>query len=173
MTVSAERKREVRERARSLVADRGVSRPPVPVDRIAKALNIFVQYAPLDEELSGMAFIKDASAVIAVNALHHPNRQRFTIAHELAHHVLHEWHLRTGVHVDKVILERASLAALGVDDLEIEANAFASELLMPRDLFEPLVHQEIDLNDEAQLTVLAKRFRVSMAALQFRLAALD
>lgn len=173
MSVSAKRKHEVREQARALVADQKVTRPPVPVDRIAKSQKISLRYAPLADELSGMAFIKDATAVIAVNALHHPNRQRFTIAHELAHHVLHAPYLRAGVHVDKVILERASLAARGIDDREIEANTFASELLMPRDLFEPLVHQEIDLNDEAQLTALAKRFRVSMAALQFRLAALD
>jgi Zn-dependent peptidase ImmA (M78 family) len=173
VTVSAQRKREVRQWARDLVAQHGVTKPPIPVDRIAKSQGISLQYAPLDEELSGMAFIKGTTAVIAVNALHHPNRQRFTIAHELAHHVLHAPLLRSGVHVDKVILERAQLAAKGTDDLEIEANAFASELLMPRDLFEPLVDREFDLNDEASVLALARRFKVSLAALQFRLASSD
>lgn len=150
----------------------GVTEPPVPVDHIARSMNITLRYAPLDEELSGMAFIKESSAVIAVNALHHPNRQRFTIAHELAHHVLHADVLRRGVHVDKALL-RAGLASKGTDDLEIEANAFASELLMPHAMFSSVLDQAIDLNDEAKLLAIARRFKVSMAALQFRLASLD
>ena len=155
------------------MAAHGVSAAPVPVDRIAKAMGISVRYAPLEDELSGMAFIKDGVRVIAVNALHHPNRQRFTIAHELGHHVLHAPMLAAGVHVDKVIMRRDMLSATGTDDNEIEANTFASELLMPRDLIAPVVDQFVDLNDEAQLSAVARRFRVSTAALQFRLVSLN
>lgn len=173
MTVVANRREEIRARARALVAAHGVSVAPVPVDRIAKAMGISVRYAPFEDELSGMAFVKDGVRVIAVNALHHPNRQRFTIAHEMAHHVLHAPKLAAGVHVDKVILRRDMLSTTGTDDLEVEANTFASELLMPRELIAPVVDQFIDLNDEAQLSAVARRFRVSAAALQFRLASLN
>jgi Zn-dependent peptidase ImmA (M78 family) len=173
VTVFANRREAIRAEARSLVAAHGVTAAPVPVDRIAKAMGISVRYAPLEDELSGMAFVKDDVRVIAVNALHHPNRQRFTIAHEMAHHVLHASTLAEGVHVDKVILRRDMLSATGTDDLEVEANTFASELLMPRDLMAPVVDQFVDLNDEAQLTAVARRFRVSTAALQFRLASLN
>lgn len=173
MTVASNRMEGVRAEARSLVAAHGVTAAPVPVDRIAKAMGISVRYAPLEDELSGMAFIKDGVRVIAVNALHHPNRQRFTIAHELAHHVLHAATLASGVHVDKVILRRDELSATGTQGLEVEANAFASELLMPRELVTDIVGQAVDLNDEARLAAVAKRFRVSTAALQFRLASLD
>ena len=173
MTVIANRREAIRAEARSLVAAHGVIAAPVPVDRIAKAMGISVRYTPLEDELSGMAFVKDGVRVIAVNALHHPNRQRFTIAHEMAHHVLHVLMLDTGVHVDKVILRRDMLSATGTDDLEVEANTFASELLMPRDLLAPVIDQFVDLNDEAQLSAVAKRFRVSAAALQFRLASLN
>lgn len=173
MSVSAARKEEIRARARQLVAEHGVSAPPVPVDRIARAMGISLRYAPLAEDLSGMAFIKEGVAAIAVNALHHPNRQRFTIAHELAHHVLHASKLASGVHVDKVILMRDVLATKGVDDFEIEANTFASELLMPRQLFAEIVGHGIDLNDETRLSEIARRFKVSLAALQYRLASID
>ncbi len=172
MTVVANRREAIRGEARSLVAAHGVTSAPVPVDRIAKAMGISVRYAPLEDELSGMAFVKDGVRVIAVNALHHPNRQRFTIAHEMGHHVLHAPMLVAGVHVDKVIMRRDMLSATGTDDNEVEANTFASELLMPRDLISPVVEQFVDLNDEAQLTAVAKRFRVSTAALQFRLLSL-
>ena len=173
MTVVGNRREAIRAQARALVAANGVSSAPVPVDRIAKAMGVSVRYAPLEDELSGMAFVKDGVKVIAVNALHHPNRQRFTIAHELAHHVLHAPELATGVHVDKVVLRRDMLSTTGTDDLEIEANTFASELLMPRDLLSTVVDHSVDLNDEGQLATVAKRFRVSPAALQFRLASLD
>ncbi|HTU13037.1 MAG TPA: ImmA/IrrE family metallo-endopeptidase [Allosphingosinicella sp.] len=136
-------------------------------------MGISLRYAPLGDELSGMAFIKEGVSVIAVNALHHPHRQRFTIAHEMAHHVLHADRLAAGVHVDKVILRRDVLATRGVDDLEIEANTFASELLMPRELFGQIVGPAIDLNDEARLSAIARRFKVSVAALQYRLASID
>jgi Zn-dependent peptidase ImmA (M78 family) len=172
VTVVANRREAIRAEARSLVAAHGVTAAPVPVDRLAKAMGISVRYAPLEDELSGMAFVKDGVRVIAVNALHHPNRQRFTIAHEMAHHVLHAQTLTAGVHVDKVILRRDMLSATGADDLEVEANTFASELLMPRDLIAPMVDQFVDLNDEAQLSAVARRFRVSAAALQFRLSSL-
>ena len=164
---------DIRAQARALLAGHQIATPPVPVERIAKAMNVAVRYAPLEEELSGMAFIKDDMKVIAVNALHHPNRQRFTIAHELAHHVLHVELLRNGVHVDKVVLKRDALAAAGSDDVEIEANVFASELLMPEQLIGSILEQSVDLNDETRLLALARRFKVSVAALQFRLAAFE
>lgn len=173
MSVSAARKEEIRAQARQLVAQHQVAAPPVPVDRLARAMGVSLRYAPLADELSGMAFIKEGVSVIAVNALHHPHRQRFTIAHELAHHVLHADKLAVGIHVDKVILRRDVLAAKGIDDGEIEANTFASELLMPRELFSQIVGQSIDLNDEARLSAIARRFKVSVAALQYRLASID
>ena len=173
MSVSASNKDQLRQQARALLARQNITAPPVPIERIAKAMDVAIRYAPLEEELSGMAFIKDGLRVIAVNALHHPNRQRFTIAHELAHHVLHADVLTRGVHVDKIILKRGVLAAGGTDDIEVQANTFASELLIPEYLITSIVEHSVDLNDETRVLALARRFKVSVAALQFRLAALE
>lgn len=164
-------KEHARALARTILADLGITGPPVPVERIAKARGIRIQYAPLDDELSGMAFVKDGIAVIGVNAIHHPNRQRFTIAHELAHHLLHRSHLEGQVHVDKTILKRDILAHSGTDRLEVDANAFAAELLMPEDMVAKAIEGGLDMGDDAKLASIAKRFRVSTAALQFRLMA--
>lgn len=150
----------------------GVSAPPVLVERIIKSRKIVLQYAPLEEDLSGMAYIKDGTGIIGVNALHHPNRQRFSAAHELGHHVLHEDDIRQAVHVDKGIrvLFRDDISALGTEPMEIEANAFASELLIPSDLLAvALEGGGVDLEDEAAIESLARRFRVSPAAMRFRL----
>ncbi len=162
-----------REAARAILQEFGVSVPPVPVERIIKSRKIVLQYAPLDEDLSGMAYIKDGVGIIGVNALHHPNRQRFSAAHELAHHVLHDDDIRQAVHVDKGIrvLFRDDISALGTEPMEIEANAFASELLIPGDLLAAALEGGgVDLEDEAAIEALARRFRVSPAAMRFRLA---
>jgi Zn-dependent peptidase ImmA (M78 family) len=161
-----------REAARAILLEFGVSMPPVPVERIIKSRKIVLQYAPLDEDLSGMAYIKDGVGIIGVNALHHPNRQRFSAAHELAHHVLHDDDIRQAVHVDKGIrvLFRDDISALGTEPMEIEANAFASELLIPGNLLAvALEGGGVDLEDEAAIEALARRFRVSSAAMRFRL----
>ncbi len=158
--------------ARSILREFGVSAPPVPVERIIKSRKIVLQYAPLDEDLSGMAYIKDGVGIIGVNALHHPNRQRFSAAHELAHHMLHVHEISQAVHVDKGIrvLFRDDVSALGTEPMEIEANAFASELLIPGDLLAAALEGGgVDLEDEAAIEALARRFRVSPTAMRFRL----
>ncbi|WP_342723970.1 ImmA/IrrE family metallo-endopeptidase [Bradyrhizobium sp. B097] len=164
---------EARAQARSLVNKLGLKAPPVPVEKLVKALGARVEYTPFDDELSGMAFIRDGKPVIGVNSNHHPNRQRFTIAHELAHVVLHRSKLEATVLVDKGrnFLPRDSVSAEGIDPLEIQANAFASELLMPERLVrQVLAESSRDIQDDDYLISIAKRFRVSLAAIQLRLA---
>ena len=83
-----------------------------------------------------MIYVNEGTPIIGVNALHHPNRQRFTIAHECGHLILHKPQITKEVHVDKALaspmLMRDSVSAAGVDEMEIEANLFAAELLMPK-----------------------------------------
>lgn len=150
----------------------GVNGPPVPIERMIKARGIVLQHAPLDESLSGMAFIRDGVGIIGVNALHHPNRQRFSAAHELAHHILHEEEIRRAVHVDKEfrVFRRDDVASMGTDPFEIEANTFAAELLMPLKFLKEAVEDiGLDVDDDREVEALAKKFRVSPSAMRFRL----
>ena len=97
----------------------------------------------------------------------------FTLAHELAHVLLHRRELEGAVHVDRGSLRRDALAAEGVDPIEIEANAFAAELLMPTHLLiSALERHPLDLEDDDAVAALAKRFRVSDAAMRYRLNSL-
>ena len=167
--------KRARNAATELLRECQISKAPVPIERIIKAQGIVLQYAPLEEAISGMAYIKDGLSMIGVNALHHPNRQRFSLAHELGHHALHRSEITDVVHVDTGlrVLLRDDLASQGVDANEIEANAFASELLMPRDfLVDTLKESSIDMDDDAQIEDLAKKFKVSASALRYRLARL-
>lgn len=155
--------------SRKLLSDAGAKRTPTPLVKVVRFLNISIEYTPLDEELSGMAMIKNDQKLIWINALHHPNRQRFTLAHELGHHVLHADFLQDAVHVDRGILRRDVISSEGTDEREIEANAFASELLMPESELEAALPEHFDLDDPEVVAKLAARFRVSLAAMQYRL----
>lgn len=159
-----------RRKARELITQFDIKTPPVPVERIAKSLGIRVQYAPFDGGLSGMAFVKDGMPIAGVNSLHHPNRQRFTLAHEIGHILLHRELIESEVHVDRGSLRRDPLASAGVDPVEIAANAFASEFLIPEHILESVLNgRSIDLEDDELIASLAKRFRVSEAAMRYRL----
>jgi Zn-dependent peptidase ImmA (M78 family) len=158
-------------RARQLLARLGIQSAPTPVEKIAKALGAHVRFSPFDEELSGMIYIKDGVSIIGVNSLHHPNRQRYTIAHELGHLELHRQLITSEVHVDKnfPVLMRDTKSATGTELLEIEANQFAAELLMPSALIkQALTGKTLDIDDEGPIEELAKKFRVSKQALEYR-----
>lgn len=160
--------------AQRLLNELNITAVPVPVEKIPKLLGAQLRYSPLDDELSGMAFVKDGTPIIGVNALHHPNRQRFTIAHEIGHLCLHRDHITNAVHVDKgfpvSVLNRDATSAAGTERLEIEANQFAAALLMPKRVLDQILAEtRIDIDDEAALKTCAKKFKVSKATLEFRI----
>jgi Zn-dependent peptidase ImmA (M78 family) len=162
------------ERAERLLQEVNWDNVPVPVDRIAKQIGAQLRYAPLDEELSGMVFIRDHVPIIGVNSLHHPNRQRFTIAHEIGHLRLHTESITSAVHVDKgfdvPVLRRDATSAKGTEKQEIEANQFAAALLMPRKHLEAaLAKVSGDIDDDAPLQEMARKFKVSIATLHYRI----
>lgn len=156
--------------AQRILGEHGVKAPPVQVERIIKAHNLILEFSPLEDEISGMAYIKDGIGIIGINSLHHPNRQRFSMAHELGHHLLHADELRKAVHVDKAIF-RNQESSKATDPVEIAANAFAAELLVPREMLAAMVGTaSIDLEDDTKVEPLAKRFRVSPSMMRLRLA---
>ena len=174
--MNEQRRRMILRRVRALLQENQVTAPPVPVERIARGLSVQLRFSPLDRELSGMVYVKEGTPIIGVNAIHHPNRQRFTIAHECGHLILHRDQVTREVHVDKAfpMLMRDAVSAASVNEMEIEANLFAAELLMPEFLLtEALGNAPFDIDDDATVSALARRFRVSLSAMQFRLGNLS
>lgn len=167
------RRKLIRSKVEKLLAQCGVRDAPVPVENIAEALAIVVQREPTDDDLSGFLYKarRGNKAVIGVNANHHPNRQNFTIAHELGHFLLHDV---DDVHVDRGfnVRLRSETSSQGTDVEEKEANLFAAELLMPARLLEDDLDEisAFDLDDEEATRKLARRYGVSTQAMMFRLA---
>jgi Zn-dependent peptidase ImmA (M78 family) len=164
----------VRRKAAELLALGKVTSAPVDVVQLAtQVLGATVKRAPFDGKLSGLVHRgRDGRAVIGVNDSHAPVRQRFTIAHELGHLLLHA---QEDLHVDEGIWLRNERSSSAEDEREIEANQFAAELLMPAELIRDAVAgRELDLanDDDPMLKALAEMFQVSRQALSIRLSRL-
>jgi Zn-dependent peptidase ImmA (M78 family)/transcriptional regulator with XRE-family HTH domain len=118
------------EDAGALVACRELV-PPVPLDSGAESV-------PLDA-VSGCRPGEDP--VVLLNAGTPPERQRFTLAHELGHMVMHQ---------------------VPHPEQEKQANRFAAELLMPFDQIGDQLRGDLDLS---RLLALKAQWKVSMWAL--------
>ena len=159
---------ELEKKAGDLLQEAGMAQAPVPVDQVAQYLGIQVDEADLGEECSGMLVRDEESAVIGVNVKHHEHRKRFTIAHEIAHFVLHggEAYIDEPPHIDF----RAADSGSGTQQEEKEANQFAAALLMPADQVRAAVaEQPFDPTQDDELPNLAQRFKVSPQAMTTRL----
>jgi len=103
-----------------------------------------------------------------VNSRHHPNRRRFTIAHELGHFRLHRG---VAIHIDEDfrVNLRDEDSSKGVSWEEVEANRFAAELLMPTGFLFQDVEKFKNIDKQA-VQNLARRYRVSSQSMEIRLA---
>lgn len=101
--------------------------PPPPIDprTLAEAIGILVIEEPT-EDGDGCVLIDGDIAGILVNAsVRNEGRKRFTVAHELGHVRLHSHQVTYRVE------SLADIESQSTDRMEREANAFATELLMP------------------------------------------
>ena len=126
-----------REKAREVLRQHGIARPPIVVHSIAHKCGFQVRESHQLGKLSARLVAK----VIEVNADDLPVRQRFSVAHELGHHFLDTRH------GDGPLAEQ-------------EANAFAGELLVPGHMLESAMEQTTDTLE------LVKIFKVSRQVLE-------
>lgn len=167
------RRKHIRMLVERLLAEHHIRTAPVPVGEIAKGLGVTVQPTSGEDDLSGFLY-RDRNrktAIIGVNADHHPNRQQFTVAHELGHFLLHDF---GEIHVDRrfKVWLRSPTSSEGINVEEKEANLFAAELLMPARFLKKDVGKigAVDLLEEDVLRDLAEKYGVSTQAMTFRLA---
>lgn len=164
--------RKPAEAARQLLNAHGASTPPIDVRYLASKLKINILFEDLDDDISAFLLLKNNSAYIAINKSHHPNRQRFSLAHEIAHFVLHASPQKS-LFVDRLVYYRNVASKSGEVREEIEANTFAAELLMPELLLREELKNYGEELDENDIFKLANTFGVSSEAMGYRLANLN
>lgn len=134
---------------------------PVNVEDLAQKIGLDISYEKLplgtDGELvkdgpaaeNGMGF----KAIIDENGSRH--RQRFTIAHEIGHYI-HGYQDYPKDGKNQRIVEMRNVASSnGINQEEVWANTFASEILMPASIVTSLWGQGVSVRD------MTRRFDVS------------
>jgi Zn-dependent peptidase ImmA (M78 family) len=154
-----------------LLEEAKITGPPVDVERLAGLRNASVVSDELDKGVSGALLRRTEGNVILVNRDHAHTRQRFTIAHELGHLLLHDGR---PVIVDHVVRAHVNLrderSSLATDREEIDANQFAANLLMPAPFVRELVAKMLTRRTgDSVIPGLAKAFDVSEQAMEYRL----
>ncbi|MAL99671.1 MAG: hypothetical protein CL583_14610 [Alteromonadaceae bacterium] len=136
---------------------------PVKVGEIAQSLGLIVKRSTLSAGISGEIRSADSGYVIRVNRHDVKARQRFTVAHEISHYLLHRDLIGDGIVDD--ILYRSSLS----DAREAEANRLAADIVMPWRLIDEFLRAHQDLHIEQRIEKLAGAADVSTTAIKIRL----
>lgn len=153
----------ISEEARRLI-DAAHEELPVKLSALAKQLGVRLIASTLPAGISGeLRPSADGVWAISINRHDSSRRQRFTVAHELAHYLLHRDQIGGGIKEDA--LYRSGLS----DAREAEANRLAAEILMPSNLVQQRLREHGGSASEEVVAKLAVEFGVSEAAMAIRL----
>lgn len=129
---------------------------PFDIEGLLRHYKISVSYEDM-EDLSGYVEKRGENWCVGVNIYQSKRRQRFTMAHELGHICLHATSLTT--RHDEKIFFRSQLTS----PQEKEANEFASDLLIPKELLLAQIAE-----GRKKLSELADIFEVSLDAMRYK-----
>lgn len=132
----------------------------IDISSLAKKLGLNVYSASFDNnDISGYIKFENEQKNIYINNTHSIERQRFTVAHEIAHYILH---------YDLLNREGGTPMFRGGNSnpAERQANRLAAAILMPEQKVKQLYQNRKSINDIAQL------FWVSYDAMANRISSL-
>lgn len=161
-----------KEQIKKLLQENDSYRIPVPIVELAKKLGFGVYEQILDDGCSGLIavdenkpIIEEYNKVIAVNIQDAYVRQRFTVAHELAHYFIDK-------DKDKTLYAHREVFGF-LNDNENKMNEYAAQLIMPYGLLDRFVKQiksDFNLDDNhfndryLIINKIAQEFVVSFSA---------
>ncbi|MGL6066445.1 MAG: ImmA/IrrE family metallo-endopeptidase [Cetobacterium sp.] len=170
MCISKSRREEIRNLAKAVAYIVSNKTYPVDLSKIVEKFGLKLYEVDLDKfypgkNLSGILRVENKIKEIYINNAHPDTRSKFTIAHELGHFFLHGDILEeTG----RIISFRGNYQNMD-KVIEKEADLFAAELLMPKEI----MYQIIEIDSKNNLEYLSKYFGVSNVAMSRRIIELN
>lgn len=144
-----------------MLADCGISDPTtIPIELIVAGRGATLIEKPLPNSEGRIVFGERRSIITINSEIEFAGKRRFVIAHELGHHEMHRDHIQ--IHNDN----DASLEYFKEGSQEAEANQFASELLMPENIFRKEC-EGIPFSPDL-IRKLAERFGSSVTSVVYR-----
>jgi len=163
-------RKKIQQLAMSIIGEK--LRLPIPIKEIIKSQGVKLKSLDMNDDISGILVIEQNNSTIGFKKGEPEVRQRFTMAHELGHFILH----REGeLFVDKGFktMYRPATNIPSTEWQEWEANEFAACILMPENLLrEEMQNTEMDYGDNSWIRDLAGKFKVSEAAMSIRISRL-
>ncbi len=150
---------------------------PIDINKILNCLGIKLEEVNYwDDDMLGEIEVKNGQPIIRINKANHlyEERERFTMAHELGHLCKHIAPNSTEKFIDtEKTMQRNRYWSIQ----EYEANNFAAQLLMPKDLIykeiKEIINEYMEQNKKTTLDniieILARKFQVSKSAMRYRL----
>lgn len=148
------------------ILQKHLAQVPVKLGALAKDLGIEVFRSSMKPGISGLIEPSDTAPSgyrIKINRHESVERQRFTLAHEISHYLLHREFIRNGV-IDNTMY-RSSLS----NKQEIEANKLASKIVMPDATISQLRQNYSGLAFDEMVHRMARDLRVSEPAMRIKL----
>ncbi|MFG1483487.1 ImmA/IrrE family metallo-endopeptidase [Halobacteriovorax sp. HFRX-2_2] len=135
---------------------------PIKLGALAKDFGLIVKSSTLRPGISG--FIKDNGGEVIIKISRHDSkeRQRFTLAHEIAHFLLHKEEIKGGI--EDTMLYRSNVSS----ELEVEANKLAADIVMPFSLIHKVKFSS-EITFEEKVEKVASLAQLSTAAVKIRI----
>lgn len=157
----------------------------LPAIASRSGIPVTVEIDTFESRVEGMTWCADKQGAIYCQvradvydrALRGEPRDRFTVAHEIAHVLLHFQQLMSdpgAMFRDQDVMkpsERAAVSALKVYEIaDWQANAWAAAFLMSSQAIKTYLRTQDDLGNEVVIDNIARHFQVSVQAAEFRMS---
>ncbi len=147
------------------IVERHLEAKPVRLGELARELGISVKVSALERGRSGLIKAEGDSYVIKINRHETRERQRFTLAHEIAHFLIH----RDIIDDQGEIVDNVMYRSGNPEAVEYEANRLAADLIMPGERIQAdLGYLDVPVTEDV-ISKLASDWQVSKAAMEIRL----
>lgn len=133
---------------------------PVDIEKLIDKFGVLIIFRDFPNNFDALLTVKETPyprPLIIANSAKPQMRIRFSLAHEFGHYLL-PWH-----YWDRVYLGKRALHFESEYHLEIEANMFAGEILMPFEKFYPLSQ-----DSKVSIEELSDMFKTSIPAVRKR-----
>lgn len=130
------------------------------LEDICWALGAFVQYEDLDGAEARISMDDERAVITVEQNIQYPARTRFSVGHELGHFLLHKGRQNNFLCNPKDMQDW--FASEAQKQLEVEANEFSIEFLMPHDFALPMIKKQKP--SWSAIEELAETFQMSLSA---------
>ena len=148
------------------IVERYLLEVPVRLGAMARELGLKVKLSTMKPGVSGMIVKIEDEYIVKVNRHETRERQRYTLAHEISHFLLH----RQTIDASSVgIVDNVLYRSGAPEKLEYEANRLAADIVMPNALITETFESLGTLVSEEVVDHMARIFQVSKVAMEIRL----